>query len=94
MFQLRHLGARIETVPQHHLPPFDMKCYRERQYPWDGSHIPWVHIGSLSAATHIAQNEMEEYEYGMRKFFMDWVGTGASTDMERLEAYRELLKYD
>lgn len=92
VFQLRHLGAKIGIVPQHHLPPFDMKCYRAGQDPWGRAPVPWLHIGSLSAGVgDSGKDELMQYEYGRRKFFQEFIVHGASEDEERMMAYSRWL---
>lgn len=88
--QLRHLGARIKEIPQYHLPAYDLIEYERGHWPWGALDIPYIHIGSLSAEIKEPKSEIEEYEYGRRKFFLD-LANGIINDKKRYEAYKKIL---
>lgn len=49
--QLRALGLRSQTVPQHHAGPFEITDKENHEQNWHPtqSWFPWIHGGSLSA---------------------------------------------
>lgn len=47
--QLRALGLRSHSVPQHHASPFEIDEFENKTMNWIGDKPKWIHGGSLSS---------------------------------------------
>ncbi|SRR6266702_1473442 len=46
--QLRALGLRSQSIPQHHASPYEIDDYNNHTMNWIGDKPKWIHGGSLS----------------------------------------------
>lgn len=96
--QLRAMGLRFKSIPQHKADPYEIQSKERKEMNWEPSQMPfdWIHGGSLSAGwggylsgvTPEAQDESSKFEMESRCSFWQI----ASDIIEGFDEHKRIYK--